>query len=190
MEELKSWKKERLERFAYLDTVESKKNLTTEEIDKLIYYGILESDPSANGYFIKPCLQTLGVFKVSKKVMDYYLNGNLKEKVGALKLFYWVSEQSIVMDYFEDGDYKEKEVQAIQNDKSEYKNRAEVLIPELLTCENPILKFFFKWALSRDDHRKKYFKKIPETSEALIESVRGSMYYNQLKELFPNWKLD
>jgi hypothetical protein len=55
---------------------------------------------------------------------------------------------------------------ALENNKVEFDGRIKYLVPEFIRCQNPILKFCFRWAIRSEDF-KYLFKNLPETTEEL-----------------------
>jgi hypothetical protein len=88
-------REEAIKRLNYLGRMEFRTVLTNTELETLLKYAPEEKDVSANGYFIKPCIDAIGVQEVSQKILNYYQNGTVIEKAGALKLWYWVREATI-----------------------------------------------------------------------------------------------
>lgn len=182
---MKSLEIERSKRLAYLSEMELKANLTTSDIKTLIKYSIEESDLSANGYFIKPCIEAIGVKSISQKILNYYQNGTFIEKVGALKLWYWVRETTEKINLKNATSTKIES--AIKNNKDEYNHRLKNLLPDLENCTNLIINFHFKWAIS-PEHFPQYYKKHPETIPELyffLKSKNDTPNIKMLKKLYP-----
>lgn len=68
---MKSFEEKALERLRFLEKVENQDRLTDSELNQLMEYALLEYDLSVNGYFIKPCIQQLGVLQVQEQVLHY-----------------------------------------------------------------------------------------------------------------------
>ncbi|MDW7691610.1 hypothetical protein R9C00_17315 [Flammeovirgaceae bacterium SG7u.111] len=144
--------------------------------------GISETDPSANGYFIKPYIELLGVQKVSDLLFDYYYNGNDLMKTGVLKVFYHVH-----WDYY---DWDEKEQRIVEDIelkrvlKLEYEERKRKLLIEYQKCDNLVMKFFYQWALPNE--RDGILKGLPESSEDLVKFIKGDArletFYQQYRK--------
>jgi hypothetical protein len=176
---MKSLEIEQSKRLAYLSEMELKTKLTTTEINILIKYAIEEPDLSANGYFIKPCIEAIGVKAISQKVLNYYLKGTFIEKIGALKLWYWIRETTEKVN-LKNATWTKIE-SAIKNNQDEYNNRLKNLLPDLETCTNPVINFYFKWAISPEQFPQ-YYKGQPETIHELYFSLKS-------KNDIPNIKL-
>ncbi|UCV04947.1 hypothetical protein [Dechloromonas denitrificans] len=57
--------------------------------------GVLEKNPSANRYFIEPCVRSFGTQAVNEVLLQYLKEGTNEEKAGAASAMYWVrGEQS------------------------------------------------------------------------------------------------
>ncbi len=182
--------KKSTERLAYLDKIEEKSPLSLLEIETLVKYAIEEPDLSANGYFIKPCIKAIGVKIISQKVLNYYQNGTFIEKVGALKLWYWIREATEKVN-IEKTTWTKVE-NAIKNNKDEYEYRLKNLLPDLKNCTNPIINFYFRWALS-PEHFLPYYKDKPETIEELYYSLKEKNDNKNiaiLKEICPSINFD
>lgn len=152
-----------------LNLLEDRMSLSEEIADTLIEEAVYESDPSANGYYIKPCLRTIGAMKTSKKIMQYALNGTDEEKMGAIKLFYWVHEKTHIWN--EEKGINEVDDQAKANNREEYLWRKEILINEYKNSDNPVLKFFYQWALPTENDNLLYDE--PETDTELMERIKN-----------------
>ncbi|WMX16572.1 hypothetical protein [Aureispira sp. CCB-E] len=173
-------------KYDYLEKMKAKERLSDNEIKKLIRYAIYETDLSSNGDFLKPCLVQIGVKDVSAKIYEYYKNGTIREKIGALKLWYWVRED---VDYFCTKRKKLiKNKHAIKNNKTEYVNRLELLKSDFKKCNDVLLKFFFQWAIftERDSS---LFEGLPETVPELKGYLIEKKAMDSLRILnimFPN----
>jgi len=148
--------------------LEGETDLSEKVVDALIEEGIYESDPSLNGVYIEPCLQSLGVVQTSKKVMGYVLDGSDVEKMGALKLLYWVREDTSIGNEAEKK--CEKNENAVKNNKEEYSWREQILTTEYLNCTNPVLKFYYQWALPNETES--LLVNEPQTDSELYEIIK------------------
>lgn len=148
-----------------------------EIIDELILQAVYESDVSANGYYIEPCKKKLGVKEISRRVLPYILSGSDEEKMGAIKLFYWLSEP---VDTWYDGNNDIVQLPiSVKATKEEYLEIQKILVEEYKKCKNPVLRFYFQWALP--DEREVLLKNEPKTSQDLIEIIKDDY---KLIELF------
>lgn len=183
---MESWQKLSDLRLGYLDEILQKSYLSDKEIDILITYAIEEPDLSLNGVFIAPCIKVVGVKEISKLLIKKYKEGDLVAKAGILKLFYWVREKT---DLFCS---KEKEQNMLNNNDEEYQNRIRELLPELIKCDNPILKFFFQWTFY-DNQFSQYHENEPETIQELYDFLRVQNDVENiviLKKLCPQTNFD
>ncbi len=149
-------------------------SLTDELINDLILCGLKENDPSFNGEYIKLCVKHKGTKNIGNRLIDFFSNGSMNEKIGSLKALYHVSEEPLILDesanrFIENPKFKEH--------KTAYKEREKILIKEYKKCDNIILKFFFKWAIPSKSSD--FFKGVPETYTDLVTLVKNDI---QLKE--------
>ncbi|GEM_PF-4458468 len=178
---MSDWTSEKLSRFEYLKSLEDKETLSTEEVDQLIWFGIMERDPSINGDFIKPCIRVLGAESVSRKILVYYASSDFVEKVGALKLLYWVKEE--VYD-----DHDDIIEEAVTNNRNEYTFRKKILLPELRHCKHPVICYFFAWALRSEDMPKHLFSQKIEGTDALFRAVKDKkQHLADFIKLYPEY---
>ncbi len=54
--------------------------------------GVLESNPSSNRLFIKPCVRSFGGLRVNRVLLQYLRSGTDEEKAGAARALYWARE--------------------------------------------------------------------------------------------------
>lgn len=69
--------------FSKLETIPN------ELFNPFIVASIEESNPSANRYFIEPCLRVFGFERVFKSLDTYFINGDNQTKIGVCKAYYW-----------------------------------------------------------------------------------------------------
>ncbi|WP_062062909.1 hypothetical protein [Aquimarina longa] len=157
-------------------------SLTYELMNHLILCGLKENDPSFNGEYIKLCVKHKGAKKIGDLLIDFFVNGNINEKIGSLKALYHVSEEPLILDestkrFIENPKFKEH--------KTTYKEREKILIKEYRKCDNIILKFFFKWAIPSKSGD--FFKGVPETYADLETLIKDDIKLKKQLTEYAEW---
>lgn len=181
---MSKWTPEKTFRFNYLKSIESRDKLTSAQVGRLVRFGVEERDASANGYFLAPCIKSIGVLRVHDLIMKFYRKENLLHKVGALRLFYWNQYPTFTAN---------KALAQCHAQKSaiEYEQRKKVLIPDLLACKNLAVKFYYHWALRDETTKSRYLKNVPSNFDDLLVGIKNDSAAKALiQKLYPEIQLN